>query len=1105
MAAALLALTMPALAYAQCTPPSDGLVGHWKLDESGNVSTATDSAGSNNGTLSNFPADPTPNWQSGQIANALDFDGVNDVLDMAADSSLNTTSGSVSLWFKTIRDHTDQQMLFYACNTCDDGYGVENELHVNLNSSEELAFFIRGPTDVNIVSSGTAYNDGEWHHVTATWDINDDAILYINGIAEASATHDAGTFAFDSQIRVGRPQSGGADREFGGTIDDVRIYDRALSADEVAALYAIRATDDAVAGQLAFDTKHARMMYCNGTDWVHAGVGSYNPNAVTFDGTNDWLNTGAALNGVTDSKLLSGSIWFRTDALGTNRRILMSNNGNPINMQIGSSEAFRIIGYNAASTEILNIRQIGAADGDWHHVLFSVDLSDTNKRHLYYDDVDSVTVDTYIDDVLDLTHTDWNVGQQQGGTNRYNGDLADLWIDFGTYIDFSIEANRRKFISAEGMPKYLGKDGSLPTGNRPDIFLSGDTITFHSNHGTGGGFTKNGELTPASSQPGACTPDSGPFSLLASQGTLNYANHVWSDGNYVFVSDNNGGLLAYTFDGVNFTSAGGTGGTKVLQTWGDGNYIYTIGHQGPNEIRAWSYDGTTFTQLDTLGTGADGTYSIWGDGNYLYLGSNGNLHALTFDGVSFSSVGSTTLNVANVGMAWGDGEYIYVPNNTGGFRVLSFDGVNFTSVSTFLDTGTADGIIGDGTYLYTNTGNAELKAWSFNGTTATLLDTASPASTTRGVWTDGTYIYSTYSTDDLYAHSFDGSTFGLVDSDTVGPQSVTNVWGDGNYIYVADGAFGIKAYGGVGGCGCGVSPRGGLVEKGQMQYNADFNVMEYCNGVEWVPMGPVGGTPVTNGLVSYWNFDEVAGTTATDSAGSNNGTWNGEVVLRSTSGVVSGGFDFDGTTDFVNVPYDASLTPSEFSVSLWMKPAAVTPAEVQGVYKGAGGNGFDHSHRIVADYTAGNRRLTFRCDDNVTGALNLNVDGYINANQWTHVVMTYSGGTNLVPYIDGQKINVTDGAGACGYDGTPSSFPAKIADGDGTEEFNGDIDEVRFYNRALSAQEVQQLYNFGLTGGLGDVDNACASPARPEGVMLYNSDENVLQYCNGENWIGVGK
>ncbi len=80
-------------------------------------------------------------------------------------------------------------------------------------------------------------------------------------------------------------------------------------------------------------------------------------------------------------------------------------------------------------------------------------------------------------------------------------DLSDTWIAPGQFIDFSVEANRRKFIDADGKPVYLGANGELPTGTSPAVFFSGDSSTFATNKGTGGTFTLTGSLTNASSSP----------------------------------------------------------------------------------------------------------------------------------------------------------------------------------------------------------------------------------------------------------------------------------------------------------------------------------------------------------------------------------------------------------------------------------------------------------------------------------------------------------------------------------------------------------------------------------------------------------------------------
>jgi hypothetical protein len=83
----------------------------------------------------------------------------------------------------------------------------------------------------------------------------------------------------------------------------------------------------------------------------------------------------------------------------------------------------------------------------------------------------------------------------------YIGDLADVWIAPGQFIDFSVAANRRKFIDANGKPVDLGSDCSAPTGIAPSVCFSGDSSGFVTNKGTGGAFNLTGTLTNASTSP----------------------------------------------------------------------------------------------------------------------------------------------------------------------------------------------------------------------------------------------------------------------------------------------------------------------------------------------------------------------------------------------------------------------------------------------------------------------------------------------------------------------------------------------------------------------------------------------------------------------------
>lgn len=241
-----------------------------------------------------------------------------------------------------------------------------------------------------------------------------------------------------------------------------------------------------------------------------AAPAPYTAVAVNFDGTNDWLTRGAGLTGAADSKLITVSGWLKVGVDDTLMNVWSSATtagGATVmhRVQRQADNSLRLIGRNATPSTILtivsstNVAQV--ADG-WVHFLFSVDLADTGKRHIYINDAsDLATVDTYTNDTMDFTTGDWSVGAIPAGTGKLTGDLADLWIAPGVYIDFSVEANRRLFIDAGGKPVDLGSDGSTPTGTAPLMFFTNPTATWHTNAGSGGGFTENGAITDAADSP----------------------------------------------------------------------------------------------------------------------------------------------------------------------------------------------------------------------------------------------------------------------------------------------------------------------------------------------------------------------------------------------------------------------------------------------------------------------------------------------------------------------------------------------------------------------------------------------------------------------------
>ena len=201
-------------------------------------------------------------------------------------------------------------------------------------------------------------------------------------------------------------------------------------------------------------------------------------------------------------------------------------------------------------------------------------------------------------------------------------------------------------------------------------------------------------------------------------------------------------------------------------------------------------------------------------------------------------------------------------------------------------------------------------------------------------------------------------------------------------------------------------------------------------------------TVVTDGLVSWWTFDEGTGITAYDSQGDNTGTINSAAWTTDTAGSASSGaLYFNGSSANVTVPDADSLEPTTISLEAWIKPDVTGPWQAM--------LGKDGSYLFDMP-TAAPRALMW-----VTGGtINFPGNTALSSGTWYHVVATYDGTTGKV-YLDGTvDTSVTFSADTMNASGAGLQIGSYVSSG----YFEGIIDEVRIYNKALSLSEVQQNY-----------------------------------------------
>ena len=202
-----------------------------KLDETSG-STAFDSSGNgNHGTLVNM-ADG--DWVAGQIGNALDFDGGNDYVDCGNDDSLNITHEiTMSAWINmSARPATNK--WFNLHNKGDFGYamyiqGADTAL-TTLGAYFDLDTGVKDLWNLTSIDIDPANG---WAHVAVTFD-NTDVKFYVNGVLDHTE-NEPGTINDNAGLDL--IFVNGESEWFEGSVDDVRVYNRALSEAEVGALY----------------------------------------------------------------------------------------------------------------------------------------------------------------------------------------------------------------------------------------------------------------------------------------------------------------------------------------------------------------------------------------------------------------------------------------------------------------------------------------------------------------------------------------------------------------------------------------------------------------------------------------------------------------------------------------------------------------------------------------------------------------------------------------------------------------------------------------------------------------------------------------------------
>ena len=252
------------------------------------------------------------------------------------------------------------------------------------------------------------------------------------------------------------------------------------------------------------------------------------------------------------------------------------------------------------------------------------------------------------------------------------------------------------------------------------------------------------------------------------------------------------------------------------------------------------------------------------------------------------------------------------------------------------------------------------------------------------------------------------------------------------------------------------------------------------------------------GMISYWKFDEGEGTIANDTVDANDGALvNGP--LWTTAGMVNGALSFDGVNDFVDLGTTDVFDGWQYlTIEFWAKPEQTSETWPSVIAKWGGTSYYEapwvgiHSPSGVWSWE-------------ITTDLNENIYRYssvlVDYGEWQHITCVFDISSQQVEiYKNGSLEETWTGTyvGTSIISNTNTWSIGRVTRGTwGSHYFNGIIDEVAIYNRALSAGEIQQHYENG------SYEVACVPP--PDNmVSWWPGDANANDIVDGNDGTEYG-
>ena len=1076
-----------------------GLIAYYPFTEG---SVADSSGNGNNGT--NNEASPTTD-RFGNENGAFEFDGVNDFIN----SNNNFDISTISFWFKTDFIGSNEIM-----GQRYDPVEEENNWQVFFRENESLAINVYNPVYSTSDIINESIVDSKWHHLVLISGSNG-LFAYVDNVNRLqleSYTNILGSFPNDDELMIGKAGDNGSWDYFNGSIDDVRIYNRPLSESEIATLFdnydefiladfeadqtvvllgtAIQFTDlstgNPTSWEWDFDNDGTIDSYEQNPSYTYSTPGVYTVSLTVSDGAdsdsetktdyitvtsennllayypftencndfsgnqNDGVpsgnlqfsSSGAYFDGsssvtipyhssldIPESFSLSG--WFNPSEVTSNNYTINQNSGIGFlcwDNELETNQDYQ--GFQIYPRGLYNL------PGGWIEYNYNIEFNNWVHLCWTYDHVadslrlyvnGSLNTEEYYTGTLNSSSNPIIIGDGSSG-NGYKGYITELAFHNAALSNEDVVnlLNEGNFILAD----FEADQTEVPVGTAIQFsdLSSGSPTSWEWD------FDNDSTIDSNEQNPSYSYNKTGFYSVSLTVGN-GTASDTITKTDYIFVTNQlyEGLVGYYPFTGgsledrsVNDNTITNHGAIPALDRFDNANCAYdftndymefTLDHSSYNDFTQsfWIYVENP-SHLNTLG-GWKGdpkeqeTY-LTADTIVFYVRNNGQtLHAIG----DFDNFNEWT----NITLVFKENQYSRVYMNGEFLAENSQVGVwDHPETNTFivgvkprtLSHNFFEGRIDDIRVYNRALSNTEIKANYSNFDGAIFSDFIADQTEVP----IGTAIqFTDLSLGNPTTWEWDFDNDGTIDSYEQNPS----------YIYTTPGIFTVSL----------------TISDGT---NSDSEVKtDYITVEENLDFG----------LVAYYPFTE--GSVADSSGNSNDGTNYGASATNDRFGNINSAYEFNGSNTQIVIPDNELLDLSQnYSVSLWL--TLDSSRSNHRIINKDGGNDYNSGWCLFMNTPGDNLNWCHYPEDGIVSD-HIVIPSSIPTQLWQNIIVTYDG-ENFSCYINGDFINSATPSGSIGI----NDLPLEIG---GSSEYNqfydGNIDDIRIYNRVLSESEIATLFD----------------------------------------------